>query len=132
LNHPMKLGVFLLIMCVLALGQDAAPQRPMRVRVSERVLDGVVAKKVMPDVPCSTDKSHQKGVVTIGVLVDYDGKVKSTSPMSGDSVLTNCAIRAIVQWEFRPYFINGTPVQVESRIVVKFNKNHVELVLGER
>jgi periplasmic protein TonB len=113
-------------------GQIVAPQAPMRIRVSERVLDGIALKKILPSAPCSADTEHEKGIVTIAVLIDYDGKVKSASRLSGDPVLAACAIPAVQQWQFKPYVINGNPVQVESRVVMKFSKKHVQIVLGER
>lgn len=116
----------------VAQNQTVPPQTPMRIRVSERVLDGVTVKKVLPSLPCSTDSEHEKGVVTIAVLVDYDGSVKSASRQSGDTVLADCAIPAVQQWQFKPYLINGRPVQVESRVVMKFSKKRVEIVVGER
>jgi len=78
-------------------GQSVSPQTPMRIRVSERVLDGVTVKKVLQSTPCSTDSEHEKGVVTIAVLVDYDGKVKSASRLSGDPILTELNCLAISQ-----------------------------------
>ena len=112
--------------------QRDAPQIPRRVRVSERVLDGVAVKRVLPSTPCSTDPEHEKGVVTIAVLVDYDGKVRSASHLAGDPVLADCAIPAVQQWQFKPYFINDNPVQVESRVVMKFSKKRVQIILGDR
>jgi protein TonB len=69
-------------------------------------------------------------LVTIGVLVDYDGTVKSTSPVSGDPVLADVATRAIMQWQFKPFIINGEAVEVESCIVMKFSKKRAEVDLG--
>lgn len=69
-------------------------------------------------------------MATVGVLVDYDGTVKSTSPISGDPVLADVATRAIKQWQFKPFIINGEAVQVESRIVMKFSKKRAEVALG--
>jgi periplasmic protein TonB len=124
--------VLLFSACIAANAQNLAPQKPRRIRVSERLLDTVAVKKVLPSTPCSKDAEHEKGVVTIAVLGDYDGKVKSASLLSGDSVLADCAILAIQQWEFKPYLINDNPVQVESRIVMKFSKERAEIVFGER
>jgi hypothetical protein len=124
--------LFLLAASITVPGQSGVPQIPMRVRVSERVLDGVAVKRVLPSIPCSTDIGHEKGVVTIAVLVDYDGKVKSASRIAGDPVLADCAIPAVQQWEFKPYFIHDKPVQVESRVVMKFSKKRVQIVLGKR
>jgi len=110
----------------------SAQLKPTRIRVSERVLDGLAIKKTLPSPPCSKDTAHEKGVVTIAMLVDYDGKVKNASPLSGDPVLADCAIPAVQQWQFKPYLINNNPVQVESRVVMKFSKKRVELIVAER
>jgi len=127
--------VFILLFSAIAIvahGQSLASQPQMRIRVSERVLDGIAVKKILPSTPCSTDTEHEKGIVAIAVLVDYDGKVKSASLLSGDQVLADCAIPAVQQWRFKPYLINDKPVQVESRVVMKFSKKRVQVVLGER
>ena len=79
------------------LAQDVPAEKPKpqpvdkRIRVSEGVLDNIVLKKVLPQPPWSNDKAHEKGVVTISVLVDYDGTLKSTSLISGDPVLADVA-----------------------------------------
>jgi len=118
------------------LAQDVPAEKPKpqpvdkRIRVSEGVLDNIVLKKVLPRPPWSNDKAHEKGVVTISVLVDYDGTLKSTSLISGDPVLADVATHAIKQWQFKPYVVNGEPVRVESRIVMKFSKKRADVVLA--
>lgn len=100
-----------------------------RIRVSERVLNGMALKRVLPKPPWSKDKGHEEGEVIVGVLVDYDGTVKTTHVMSGDPVLGDVAENAVKQWQFTPFIVQGEPVQMESRIVMNFSKKHVELVL---
>jgi protein TonB len=113
--------------------QQPAPQHlDRRIRVSERVLDANVVHRVLPQPPWSKDKGHEQGVVTIAVMVDYNGTVKSMSAVSGDPVLAEVAMGAVKQWQFRPYIVQGDPLQVESRVVMKFSKKHAEIVLGER
>jgi len=89
-------------------------------------------KRVLPQPPWSKDNGHEKGEVTVGVLVDYDGAVKRTHVMSGDSVLGDVAENAVKQWQFRPFMLNGEPLQMDSRVVMKFSKKHAEVVVGER
>ena len=122
--------LFLVVACIAGFGQNLPAETPLRIRVSERVLDGIALKRVLPQLPCSKDTSQEKGVLTIAVLVDYDGKVKTTSPISGEPVLADCATFAIRQRQFKPYTVNGKPVQVESRVVMKFSKKRVGVVLG--
>lgn len=92
----------------------------------------IVLKKVLPRPPWSGEPAHEKGVVAIAVLVDYDGTLKSTSSISGDPVLADVAAHAIHQWQFKPFVLNGEPVQVESRIVMKFSKKRADVVPGDR
>lgn len=54
--------------------------------------------------------------------------MKRTSTLDGDPVLAQVAIDAITQWRFKPYTIQGEPVGVESRVVMKFTKKRVELM----
>lgn len=103
-----------------------------RIRVSERVLNDMASKRVLPQPPWSKENGHEKGEVTIGVLVDYDGTVKRTHVMSGDPVLGDVAEDAVKQWQFRPFTLNGEPVQVDSRVVIKFSKKHAEVVVAKR
>jgi hypothetical protein len=127
--------LMIIAVAISPLGQNVPAQKPpsnKRIRVSERVLDNIVLKKVLPQPPWSNDKAHEKGEVTISVLVDYDGTVKSTSLRSGDPILADVATHSIKQWQFKPYVVNDEPVQVESRIVMKFNKKRADVVLGQR
>lgn len=97
-----RISIAVLIALGAALAQNAPGGPPLRIRVSEGVLYREITKKVAPSLPCSTDRAHQKGTVTVAVVVDADGKVKSTSRTDGDPVLAECAMRAINQWEFKP------------------------------
>jgi len=113
--------------------KSPTPQRvDNRIRVSERVLNDMALKRVLPQPPWSKDNGHEKGEVTVGVLVAYDGTVKRTHVMSGDSVLGDVAENAVKQWQFRPFMLNGEPLQMDSRVVMKFSKKHAEVVVGER
>jgi TonB family protein len=111
---------------------SSATRTPTRIRVSERVLDDLALKKLLPQLDSTRQGWSKTGVVTIAVLVDYDGTVKSASLTAGDPELGDVAISAIKQWRYRPYKIEGYPVQIESRVVMKFTKKHAELVLGDR
>ncbi len=71
-------------------------------------------------------------MVTVAVLVDYDGTVKSTHVLSGDPVLGDVATNAVKQWQYKPFLINGVRTQVESRVVMKFGKKNANVVLGDR
>ena len=133
MNRRLRAIFFVVTVLVANARSQAGPNDiPRRIRVSYKVLDGLAIKRALPPVPCSAEKAHQKGTGTIGLLVDYDGTMKSTTPISGDPVLIECATRAINEWRYEPYSVDGTYVQVESRVVMKFTVKRAVIVIGNR
>ena len=131
MKHNLVATMLLLFSAAVAVNaQNVTAERPMKVRVSYQALDTFAVKKVLPSTPCSNEANHEEGTVRIAVLVDSDGTIKTARRDSGDPVLADCAIAAIRQWQFRPYILNNTPVQIESSIVVKFSKGRSEVVPG--
>jgi hypothetical protein len=113
--------------------EEELPTRPAvrRARISWGVLDHIVVHRVLPQPPWSNEPGHEQGVVTIGVMLDYDGTLKTTSVVSGDPVLAEVATNAIKRWQFKPFVLGGQPLQVESQVAMKFSKKRAEVVVGE-
>ncbi len=40
--------------------------------------------------------------------------------MSGHPMLVQAAVEAVRQWRYRPYVLNGEPVEVETEVKVNF------------
>jgi periplasmic protein TonB len=40
--------------------------------------------------------------------------------VSGHPMLTSAALESVKQWKYRPYFLNGEPVEVDTQITVNF------------
>jgi len=40
--------------------------------------------------------------------------------ISGHPLLTGAALDAVRQWEYKPYLVNGNPVQIETQVTIKF------------
>lgn len=40
--------------------------------------------------------------------------------VSGHPLLVKAAIDAVRQWRYRPYVLNGEPVEVETQVTVNF------------
>ena len=125
---------------IVLTGPGATPEAKLRARlahptvvteISARALESITVHKIMPDAPCTTQKSHDKGTVTVMVVLNPDGKLASALPISGDAVLAECATKAVRQWEFQPYLFKGEAARVVSRVVMKFTRDRVELVHGK-
>jgi protein TonB len=52
--------------------------------------------------------------------VSKDGRITNIKVLSGDAMLTNAATDAVRQWQYRPYLLNGQPLEVETQITVSF------------
>lgn len=95
-------------------------KRPTRIRVSARVAEGILAQTVKPIYPDEAKKNHVQGMVVLKALLSQSGDVKDLTLISGDPLLAPAAIEAVKQWKYRPYLLNGQPIEVETQILVKF------------
>jgi periplasmic protein TonB len=41
--------------------------------------------------------------------------------VSGDNLLAQSALDAIKQWRYKPYLLNGEPVELETTVTIKFH-----------
>jgi TonB family protein len=93
---------------------------PQRVRVSSGVASGLIIKKVAPSYPPDARLARIQGQVVLKAVIDKDGNVESLELVSGHPLLAPAAIEAVKQWKYKPYLLNGTPVKVETQILVNF------------
>jgi protein TonB len=93
---------------------------PRRVRVSSGVSQGLLVSKVAPQYPPDAREQGIQGVVTLHVNIDREGNVVDIQPISGDPSLAVAATDAVRQWKYRPYLLNGEPVEVDTQVKVNF------------
>jgi protein TonB len=95
-------------------------QLPTRVRVSQGVTAKSIIKKVPPEYPKEARKKHVQGTVVLHGVISHEGDVMEISVVSGDPMLTQAAIEAVKQWKYKPYLLNGHPVEVETQFQLNF------------
>jgi TonB family protein len=102
--------------------QDSPPNPavPQRIRVSSGVAQGLLASKVNPLYPEEAREQRIQGVVILQVNIDKEGNVTNVKLISGHPMLAPAAIEAVKQWKYRPYLLNGTPVEVDTQVQVNF------------
>jgi TonB family protein len=93
---------------------------PTRVRVSEGVTAALLIKKVPPEYPQEAHRKRVQGTVYLHVIISKEGDVAEVSVVSGDPMLTDAAIEAARQWKYKPYLLNGHPVEVETQLRLNF------------
>lgn len=93
---------------------------PKRVRVSTGVMQGLMVSNPAPAYPADAREQHVEGVVLMQIEIGRDGKVCDLALISGHPLLAPAAMDAVRHWTYRPYLLNGDPVEVNSQVMVKF------------
>jgi TonB family protein len=93
---------------------------PNRVRVSSKVSEALLIKKVEPRYPQSARQKHIEGVVVLTAVIDARGDVQDLTVVSGDHLLASAATEAVRQWKYKPYLLMGDPTNMETQISVNF------------
>jgi len=60
------------------------------------------------------------GEVVLQAIISKDGEIKELSLVRGHPMLAPAAIGAVRQWRYRPFLLNGEPVEVETTVTVTF------------
>ena len=104
------------------LDTDAAWQTygPLNLRVSSGVADSLKVHHVQPEYPQAARISHITGDVILRAIIDREGQIAELTLLSGHPLLAESAIKAVKQWRYRPYILNGNPVLVETTIKVHY------------
>ncbi|PYV85057.1 MAG: hypothetical protein DMG93_02680 [Acidobacteria bacterium] len=93
---------------------------PGMTRISQGVSQGLLFKKVAPAYPPMALQLHREGVVELLATVSKEGRIANIKVLSGDSMLVRPAVDAVRQWQYRPYLLNGQPLEIETQISVSF------------
>ena len=96
------------------------PVVPQRVRISQGVTSGLLIHKVEPPYPAIARAARIQGNVVLKAIIDKEGAIQDLQLVSGHPMLVPAAIEAVRQWRYRPYLLNGQPVEVETTITVIF------------
>jgi outer membrane biosynthesis protein TonB len=96
----------------------AAPADPSKpVRISGGIIAGTLIKMTPPVFPAKTGCLHVSHTVVMRVIIGKDGHMKSVEVMSGADAMRQPTVDAVRQWEYKPFQLNGQPVDVETTVV---------------
>jgi periplasmic protein TonB len=93
---------------------------PQRVRVSAGVTSGLLIRKVNPVYPPLARQARISGTVVLRAVISKDGSIENLQLVSGHPMLAPAAIDAVKQWKYKPYLLNGEPVEVDTEVQVNF------------
>jgi protein TonB len=94
---------------------------PTRVRISQGVTKGLLIHRVEPVYPTLAKSARVQGEVVLSAIISTSGEIENLQLVSGHPMLGPAALTAVKQWRYKPYLLNGQPVEVETTITVIFS-----------
>ncbi|HUI82179.1 MAG TPA: TonB family protein [Bryobacteraceae bacterium] len=98
----------------------APPAASAAVKIGGQIRQAEVLTRVNPEYPMSARQARVQGSVVVSATVGADGRIKAVKPLSGPPLLQTAAASAVKQWVYKPAMLNGTPIESETRIELKF------------
>jgi len=78
-------------------------------------------KKVQPEYPTTAKASGRSGVAMIRATIARDGSVGKVENVRGDrDDFVEAAMRAMQQWRFVPYSVDGAPREITTGVTFRF------------
>lgn len=96
------------------------PTPVRRIRVASGVAEANLIHDVSPQYPPEAGRERIEGTVVLLAAIGSDGTVQDVQIVSGLPILAQAAIEAVKQWRYKPYLLNGVPVEIDSRITINF------------
>jgi protein TonB len=62
--------------------------------------------------------------VVLAATISKQGTIENLRVMSGPMMLQQAALDAVKTWRYRPYMLDGQPVEVETSVNVVFRIEH--------
>ncbi len=106
------------------IGSTAPPPKvatPQKLKVSSGVVEGLKLNAPSPQYPQMARIAHIQGDVVLQATISKNGTVENLHAISGHPILIQAALDAVRQWRYKPYVLNGEPVEVETTIKVQFH-----------
>jgi TonB family protein len=103
------------------MGATSAPTPVLqKLTVSQGVSRGLLIKEVQPVYPRTAIEMKIEGAVQLMAVVTKNGGISETKVLSGDKTLAQAAVDAVKKWKYKPYLLNGEPVDIQTQITVNF------------
>jgi TonB family protein len=109
-----------------SLVEDSAAVKPLlqTLSISQGVSQGLLYHKVAPVYPQNAIRMQVEGEVLLQATISKSGDITQIKVVSGSSQLTKAAVDAVKQWKYKPYLLNGEPVEIQTQVTVNFRLPH--------
>jgi TonB family protein len=104
-----------------AASDENKPKTTEPLKVSASEMAGNVVRKVPPIYPVAAKKARIQGTVELEAIIGKDGSVEHLEVVSGPKELQESSLDAVRQWTYKPFLLNGDPVEVKTTINVIYS-----------
>ena len=78
----------------------------------------LLIEKANPTVKSSKEEGHHMGTVIVSFELTQTGEIQHATIMSGPKELQKPVLKAVENYKYRPYLLNGTPSPVATSVSV--------------
>lgn len=127
MSHKLLIAVLAFCAVGVLAGQTSNPSSENqthaapRARVSSGVMSGLVERRALPEYPEAAITAGVEGDVVLKVLIDETGQIVLSEPVEGPPLLMAASTDALRSFHFRPFQLNGTPIQAETQMGFHFH-----------
>jgi TonB family protein len=93
------------------------------IQVDASVMKANLVASWVPIYPEAAKQNRVAGHVVMQAIIAKDGTVRSLHVTEGDSRLRAAAVEAVYRWRYKPYVVDGQPVEVATTITVEMSPN---------
>jgi len=90
------------------------------INVAPAVMEANLVLSRVPAYPEVAKAEHIEGPVVVQAVISKDGTVDRVRVIEGDRLLRDAASEAVRRWRYKPYLLNGKPVEVATTVTVDF------------
>ena len=101
-------------------GPKVKVESTKKVNISAGIAVGLLIQKTAPVYPPIARSAHVSGTVVLQAMISKSGAVENVRVVSGPPMLRQAAQDAVKNWRYRPYLLDGEPVEVETTVNVVF------------
>jgi protein TonB len=96
------------------------PPAPVHRPPISQMMEGNLIYRLQPEYPPLARQVRVQGTVVLRAVISREGTIENLQVLSGHPLLVRAAMDAVRQWRYRPYVLNGEPVEVETQVTVNF------------
>ncbi len=103
----------------VTMAKPPAPKRPLT--ISSGVAAGQLLRPIQPIYPAIAKATRAEGTVVIEATISRQGTIENLRVVEGPPMLRQAAIDAVAAAQYRPFLLNGEPVEVQTSVRVIFS-----------